>query len=244
MKVIQRLQLVYEWKYLFPVVDFARGKLAWAWMDSMKSETVARAVLSVRRYREVRALVWDGARSHRSELVKSMVGVKTIVQPPYSPELNPVERVFEEVRRWVEGRVYGSIEEKVAAVNACLSGLESDPERVKSLVGWEWIKWNGTFRDCLNTIRPHQAEMVLPVVPCESRTHQPVQAHTFLCRSCGKRAVRFRRYPHHEFSAVCSISDWFGRRFVRGPHIGQTVRYKLPNAGERAIECGRQPDQR
>ena len=25
-------------------------------------------------------------------------------------------------------------------VNACLSGLESDPERVKSLVGWEWIK--------------------------------------------------------------------------------------------------------
>ena len=50
--------------------------------------------------------------------------------------MNPVERVFEEVRRWVEGRVYGSIEEKVAAVNACLSGLESDPERVKSLVGW------------------------------------------------------------------------------------------------------------
>ena len=141
-KVVQRLQLAYEWKYLFLAVDFMRGKLEWEWMDSMKSETVARGVLSVRRYREVRALVWDGARSHRSELVKSMVGVKTIVQPPYSPESNPVERVFEEVRRWVEGRIYGSIEEKVAAVNACLSGLESDPERVKSLVGWEWIKRN------------------------------------------------------------------------------------------------------
>ena len=36
----------------------------------------------------------------------------------------------------------GSIEEKVEAVNACLSGLESDPERVKSLVGWDWIKRN------------------------------------------------------------------------------------------------------
>ncbi len=141
-KVVQRLQLVYEWKYLFLVVDFMRGKWEWEWMDSMKSETVARAVLSVRRHRKVRALVWDGARSHRSELVKSIVGVKTIVQPAYSPELNPVERVFEEVRRWVEGRVYGSIEEKVAAVNACLSGLESDTERVKSLVGWEWIKRN------------------------------------------------------------------------------------------------------
>ena len=50
--------------------------------------------------------------------------------------------VSTQVRRWVEGRVYGSIEEKVAAVNACLSRLESDPERVKSLVGWEWIKRN------------------------------------------------------------------------------------------------------
>ena len=136
------MQLVYEWKYLFLVVDFVRGRLEWAWMDSMKSETVARAVLGVRRHTHLRALVWDGARSHRSELVKSIEGVRTMVQPAYSPELNPAERVFEEVRRWVEGRVYGSVEEKVEAVNDCLSGLESDPERVKSLVGWEWIKRN------------------------------------------------------------------------------------------------------
>ncbi len=74
-KVIQRLQLVYEWKYLFLVVDFARGKLEWAWMDSMKSETVARAVLGMRRHTRVRALVWDGARGHRSELVRSVAGV-------------------------------------------------------------------------------------------------------------------------------------------------------------------------
>jgi transposase len=34
--------------------------------------------------------------------------------PPYSPELNPAERVFEEVRRWTEGKVYGSLEAKQA----------------------------------------------------------------------------------------------------------------------------------
>ena len=42
----------------------------------------------------------------------------------------------------MEGRVYGSIEEKMAAVDKCLSRLESDPERVKSLVSWEWIRQN------------------------------------------------------------------------------------------------------
>ena len=50
--------------------------------------------------------------------VASVVGLPTVVQPAYSPELNPAERVFEEVRRWVEGGVYGSIEEKVEAVNS------------------------------------------------------------------------------------------------------------------------------
>ena len=99
-KVRQRVQLVYEWMYLFLVVDGRRGKLLWTWTDSMKSERIAAAVNGLKHQTDVGALVWDGARGHRSELVES-VGVPTIVQPPYSPELNPAERVFEEVRRCV-----------------------------------------------------------------------------------------------------------------------------------------------
>ena len=144
-QVVQRLPLVYEvyeWKYLFLVVDFVRGRLEWAWLASMRSETVARALLGLRRHPPVRALVWDGARSHRSAWGRTVSGVKTVVQPAYSPELNPAERVFEEVRRGGEGRVYGRIAEKMEAVNAYLTKLESDPERVRSLTGWEWIRKN------------------------------------------------------------------------------------------------------
>ena len=141
LKVVQRLQSTCtsistcSWS-----VHYAWGKLEWTWMDSMSSAMVFRAVLSVKLDTVLRALVWDGAGSHRSELVRSVEGVRTILQPAYSPELNPAERVFEEVRRWVEGRVYGSLEEKVDAVNEYLSRLESDAERVKSLVSWEWIR--------------------------------------------------------------------------------------------------------
>ena len=104
-KVVQRVQLVYRWMYLFLVVDGRRGRLLWPWIDSMKSEAIASAVSGLRHQTDVEALVWDGARGHRGEKVES-VGMPTIVQPPYSPELNPAERVFEEVRRWVEGRIY------------------------------------------------------------------------------------------------------------------------------------------
>ena len=55
--------------------------------------------------------------------------------PPYSPKLNPVARVFGEARRWIEGSVYPSLEDKVAAVAAYLAHLEWDPNRVRALAG-------------------------------------------------------------------------------------------------------------
>ena len=107
----------------------------------MKSERIAAAVNGLKHQTDAGALVWDGARGHRSELVES-VGLPTIVQPPYSLELNPAERVLEEVRRWVEGRLYRCIEEKVEAVNTYLGQLESDPDRVRLLAGWHWTEDN------------------------------------------------------------------------------------------------------
>ena len=60
--------------------------------------------------------------------------------PPYSPELNPAERVFEEIRRAIEGKVYATLEEKVMAVQEFLIKLEANPERVRSLTWWDWIR--------------------------------------------------------------------------------------------------------
>ena len=39
-------------------------------------------------------------------------GFKRIFLPAYSPELNPAERVFGEVRRHIEGKVYPYLKEK------------------------------------------------------------------------------------------------------------------------------------
>ena len=43
------------------------------------------------------------------------------------------------MRRWIEGKVYRSIEDKVQAVEAFLTEFESDPNRVRGLAGWKWI---------------------------------------------------------------------------------------------------------
>lgn len=107
-------------------------------MDSLAAEDVLAAVGGLREATELAALVWDRAPGHRDADVRAL-GLPLIALPPYSPELNPAERVFQELRRAIEGRVYATLDDKVAAVEAELAKLEADPARVRSLAGWGWI---------------------------------------------------------------------------------------------------------
>lgn len=137
-KVRQRLQLRYDWWYLFAAVDGQAGTVSWTWVDSMKAADLVPVMEALRANAPLDAIVWDGASSHRDDAVRA-VGVPLIDLPPYSPELNPAERLFEEVRRHIEGRVYATLADKVAAVNTFLDDLDADPARVRSLCGWDWL---------------------------------------------------------------------------------------------------------
>ena len=83
----------------------------------------------------MQGVVWEHAAFHKGKAV----GVKGVHLPPYSPELNPAEHVFAEVRRWVEGRRYERTEAKKAAVEAVPRRLEAE-EKVSSLLGWRHIR--------------------------------------------------------------------------------------------------------
>lgn len=137
-KVRQKVEFKYEWEYLNLAVNGLEGTLYWEWTPNMKSEEIAKVVVHWQA-KGIEIMVWDRAPGHRGKEVKK-VGVKLIEQPPYSPELNPSERVFEELRRKVEGKVYGDIETKKAAIERELQQLAADPEKVKSLTGWTWIR--------------------------------------------------------------------------------------------------------
>jgi transposase len=63
-----------------------------------------------------------------------------IFLPSYSPELNPAERIFEEVRRHIEGFVYPSLDAKQYRIDRFLRQLHADKERLRLLVSWEWIE--------------------------------------------------------------------------------------------------------
>jgi hypothetical protein len=138
-KVRQAIQMRREWRYLNLAADVRAGRLWWCWTETMKGAELASVVCGWRQETDLEAVVWDGAPGHRGAAVAA-VGFPLVTQPAYAPELNPAERVFEELRRAVEGRIYSTLAAKVAAITAELEKLEADPERVRRLVGWAWIR--------------------------------------------------------------------------------------------------------
>lgn len=133
----QRRQIAYRWRYLCLAVDSRAGQMYWCWLDSLTGIDL-RGVIRGLRQTPLLALVWGRAPSHQEEGVRAL-GLPLIELPAYSAKLNPAERVFEEIRRAVEGKVYATLEEKVAAVNGVLDDLDAHPDRVRRLTGWEWI---------------------------------------------------------------------------------------------------------
>jgi hypothetical protein len=137
-KIVQALELRYEWRYLVLAIDGLRGTLQWSWTSSMKALSVA-SVVEEWLAAGIPGVVWDGAASHRSQAVRT-VGLPLVVQPAATPELNPVERIFAAVRRFVEGRTSATLADKMARAERYLTELAAAPARVRSLAGWAWIR--------------------------------------------------------------------------------------------------------
>jgi DDE superfamily endonuclease len=187
-KVHQRLQLAYYWRYLFLVVNAQAGQLHWCWLDSMAGEQMVAAVGGLKKHTEVATLVWDGAPGHQDEWVREL-GMPLIGLPPYTPELNPAERVFQEVRRAIEGKVYATLEEKMIAVAEFLRELEAEPERVRSLTWWDWIK---------------AAVQQLPISYAASSKRLGIRQPSFLDRQLRSSLIKWsthRNLPKRYFTA-------------------------------------------
>lgn len=90
-------------------------------------------------------LVFDNAPSHRPACIHNRKNLTCIFLPPYSPELNPVERFFGEVRKSTANIIFESISAQEAVISAYVKKLSDDEPRMQQLLGYKWIvkQWKG-----------------------------------------------------------------------------------------------------
>lgn len=67
--------------------------------------------------------------------------------PPYSPELNPVERWFEALRAALSNQLFGTIEALAQTLTQALQPYWEHTERLAQLTGFGW------WREAINNIR-------------------------------------------------------------------------------------------
>lgn len=86
-------------------------------------------------------VVMDGAGWHTIDTASPFTNVSLLKLPPYSPELNPMEQVWQWLRqRCLSNRVFRGYEEIVEQVSRAWNTFIADVERVKNLCWREWIK--------------------------------------------------------------------------------------------------------
>jgi len=77
----------------------------------------------------------DQAAWHRSLELVIPDNIRLISQPAYSPEVNPVEHLWEEVReKYLHNRVFASLEALIEVLCQALVELADDKQRLRSMM--------------------------------------------------------------------------------------------------------------
>lgn len=89
-------------------------------------------------------LVLDGAGWHGSAALVVPDNISLIHLPPYSPELNPVENVWQFTRaNWLAISVFDDYATIVEASCSAWNRFADDPEAITSITNRSWARVNG-----------------------------------------------------------------------------------------------------
>jgi len=85
-------------------------------------------------------VVYDGAPCHSEGALALPENVRVISLPPYSPELNPCENSWEDMReKFFKNIVFDSLQTVEDQLVVACNFYEANPRILKSITGWEWI---------------------------------------------------------------------------------------------------------
>ena len=137
------LALVREFKYEYATVSPWDGALDTMTADKMNTETMSRFLKQVSEAHpdDFIIMVLDGASSHKSKELKVPDNMSLILLPPYSPELNPAEQIWNRLRKnYFANKIFDSLEAATRQAEHGLAEMAANHNAMISLTNWPWIK--------------------------------------------------------------------------------------------------------
>ena len=137
--------LGYEWVYLFGAICPSRGVGAALALPYANAEMMSLHLIEISKQVAPGAhavVVLDGAGWHQQGGRLTVPDNITLLhQPPYSPELNPVENIWQFLRQnHLSNRVFESYDAILTACCDAWQALMNTPERIRSIGTRTWAK--------------------------------------------------------------------------------------------------------
>jgi len=131
-----------EFVYVYGAVSPVEGQHDWMITRQMNTANMSAflAQVSAKHRSEFIVMVVDGASSHVCKDLVVPRNIRLLRLPPYAPELNPQEHVWDELReKEFPNRVFSDISSVVEQLQAGLPRLSKNRKGLRSLTCWPWI---------------------------------------------------------------------------------------------------------
>ena len=131
-----------QFVYVYGAVSPLEGELDWKISPNMNTERMHEFLVQVSQAHpaEFLLMIVDGASSHRSQDLCVPENIRLHRLPGYSPELNPQEHVWDELReKEFPNRVFDTLAGVIGQLESGLPRLAANQDALRSLTAWPWI---------------------------------------------------------------------------------------------------------
>ena len=129
-----------EYRYVYGAVEPLIGESCFVVMPYCNTESMNMFLeeLSNTFLRDKIILVCDGAAWHKSGSLRIPENIELVFIPPYTPEMNPIEQIWKEIRkRGFKNEVFQTLQKVVDRLCDTICSLSN--ETIKSITGRDWI---------------------------------------------------------------------------------------------------------
>ena len=133
----------YDWQYVWGALQVNGGGSEFFYSNKADSSMSIAFLeqISKRDPYAIHLVIWDGASFHPLNSDERIPGnVVVLRQPPYSPELNAVEKLWDRLRDHLCNRKWIDLNEMLESATCWLKGFWNDPLQIQSLVGNGWMR--------------------------------------------------------------------------------------------------------
>lgn len=136
-------QQQYEYAYIFGAACPSTGESVGLVLPSSNTEAMnlhLQAISERVAQNKHAVVIVDNAGWHHAGELQKFSNITLMYLPPYSPELNPQEQVWRQMReRYLANRCYKDYDDIVEAACSAWNNITSDKDAVKQLTSRDWL---------------------------------------------------------------------------------------------------------